>query len=127
MTSDLWLPLEKYQIQVMASLKARQKVSQFCNLFFRLITVVKGRIRERIDSRSRVPEESSLARQLVGVGVVDGAPDGATEGPAVLTPPVFCLCFPLTPVADTCSGTEKQWAAVTEGSAVWTGSDTTVG
>lgn len=84
-----------------------------------------------MDSRSRAAEESSLARQLVGVGVDVGAadwvPDGATEGPAVLTPPVFCLCFPLTPVVDTCSGTEKQWAAVTEGSTAWTGSDMTAG
>lgn len=82
---------------------------------------------DRTDSRSPALEESSLARQLVAVGAVDGGPDGARGGPAVLTPPVFCLCFPLTPVTATCSGTEKQWAAVTEGSGAWTGSDTAAG
>lgn len=72
----------------------------------------------KADSRSRVPEESSFARQLVDVGAVEG-------GPGV--PPVFCLCFPLPPVAATCSGTEKQCGAVTEGTVAWTGSDTTGG
>lgn len=89
--------------------------------------MLKTEKRERSDSRSRVLEESSLARQLVGVGAVDWGPDGATEELTALTPPVFCLCFPLTPVTATCSGTEKQWAAVTVGSDAWTGSDTTVG
>lgn len=73
---------------------------------------------------SRALEESSLARQLVGEGAVDGGPLVAKAATAVFTPPVFCLCFPLGPVTAIFSGTEKQWVAVTEGSAGWTESDT---
>lgn len=57
----------------------------------------------------------------MGMGALDWGSDVKAEGPTVFTPPVFCLCFPLTPERTTCSGTERQWAAVTGGGAEWAG------
>ncbi|MEQ2200127.1 hypothetical protein XENOCAPTIV_023178, partial [Xenoophorus captivus] len=50
---------------------------------------------------------------LVGTGAVDCGLEGKAGDPAVRSPPVFCLCFPLTAETATCSGTDRQWVAVT--------------